>query len=81
MLLNRRFLLKNKLYIAIILFLLSFWLFHTVQPNFAYHPNGGGFRPFGIGYRHKTVIPVWFVAIILAIFSYLAVIAYIVYFR
>jgi hypothetical protein len=33
----------------------------------------GGFRPFGVGYKHKTVVPIWIVAIILAIFSYLAV--------
>jgi quinol-cytochrome oxidoreductase complex cytochrome b subunit len=76
MLLSRRFLLKNKMYIAICIFLLVFWIFHTIQPNFAYHQEGG-FRPFGTGYKHKTVVPVWLVAIFLAILSYLAVMSYI----
>jgi len=37
----------------------------------------GGFRPFGIGYKHKTVIPIWIASITVAIFSYLAVLYYI----
>jgi hypothetical protein len=35
----------------------------------------GGFRPFGVGYRNKTVIPIWLVAIVLAIFSYVVVLS------
>ena len=73
---NRQFLLKNKVYIAAVLFLISFWIFHTIKPSFAYQENGA-FRPFGVGYRHKTVVPVWLIAIILAIFSYLAVLYFI----
>ena len=43
-----------------------------IKPGFSYLPNGG-YRPFGVGYKHKTVIPVWAVAIFLAILSYLFV--------
>jgi hypothetical protein len=47
-----------------------------MKPAFAYDEDGS-FRPFGLGYRHKTVIPVWIVSIIIAILSYLAILAYI----
>ena len=73
--LGRKFILRNKLYVAIILFLISFWIFHMIKPGFAYQDKGA-FRPFGLGYLHKTVIPVWMIAILLAIFSYLLVMMY-----
>ena len=73
--LSRKFILRNKLYVAIILFLVSFWTFHMIKPGFAYQDNGA-FRPFGVGYLHKTVIPVWLIAILLAIISYLLVMMY-----
>jgi hypothetical protein len=46
-----------------------------IKPGFAYQDKGA-FRPFGLGYLHKTVIPVWMIAILLAIFSYLLVMMY-----
>lgn len=69
---------NNKLNIAISIFLLFFMVIHYVKPHMLYNEDGG-FRPFGVGYRNKTVIPIWLVAIILAIFSYLAVLFYLVH--
>jgi hypothetical protein len=64
-------LLRNyKVQFAVLLFLISFTTFHMMKPGFSYLPNGG-YRPFGVGYKHKTVVPVWAVAIFLAILSYL----------
>ena len=60
---------RQKLVASIILFLILFTLFHLWKPGFAYN-EAGGFRHFGVGYRNKTIFPVWVVAIILAIFSY-----------
>lgn len=65
---------QNKLVAAIILFLLLFSLFHWAKPGFAYNELGG-FRPFGVGYKNKSIFPVWVVAIILAIFSYTLVLS------
>lgn len=65
----------HKTSVAIVVFVILFSLFHYVKPGFAYG-NDGEFRPFGVGYRNKTVIPVWIVAIVLAIFVYLGVLAY-----
>jgi len=55
--------------IAILIFLILFAIVHYLKPGFAYMENGG-FREFGLGYKNKTVIPIWVVVIVLAIFSY-----------
>lgn len=64
----------HKTTVAILIFLILFTVFHLLKPGFAYTEDGG-FRQFGLGYKQKTVIPVWIVAIVLAIFSYLFVCA------
>jgi hypothetical protein len=38
----------------------------------------GGFRQFGVGYKQKTVVPIWIVAIMLAILCYVGVSWYLV---
>ena len=71
-LISRKFVRINKLNIAIGIFIVLFTIIHITKPVFIYN-NDGGFRQFGVGYKHKTVIPIWLVAIILAILSYLFV--------
>lgn len=68
----------HKLTVAVSLFLILFSILHTIKPLLLYDADGG-FREFGVGYRHKTVIPIWLVSIILAIFSYIAVLYYLAY--
>jgi hypothetical protein len=72
MYLTRTFIAQNKVNVAIIIFLILFSAFHFLKPGFAYNSEGG-YRPFGLGFKNKTVIPIWVVAIILAILSYLVV--------
>jgi hypothetical protein len=74
MLLSKKLLRIYKVPFAVLLFLFSFTLFHWIKPSFAYQPNGS-YRPFGVGYKHKTVIPVWIAAIILAIVSYMIILS------
>ena len=63
---------KNRLQFAIVLFLIIFTFIHIQKPSLLYE-NDGSFRQFGVGYRKKTVVPIWLIAIILAIFCYLFV--------
>ena len=63
---------KNKTSLAIFLFLGVFALIHMAKPRILYNENGS-FRDFGVGYKHKTVFPIWVVAILLALGSYLFV--------
>jgi hypothetical protein len=67
-----------KVPFAVFIFIFLFAIFHLSKPAFAYQENGA-YRPFGIGFKHKTVIPIWIVSIILAIFSYLIVLMGILY--
>ena len=71
-LVSRKFIRINKLNIAVFIFLMLFTIVHITKPSFIYN-NEGGFRQFGVGYKNKTVIPIWLVAIVLAILSYLSV--------
>jgi hypothetical protein len=68
----------HKLSISIVLFILLFSLVHSIKPTMLYNDDGS-FRQFGVGYRHKTVIPIWAVSMVFAIFSYLFVMYYLAY--
>ena len=72
---NRLFLRNNLTSISILLFVACFVLIQYMQPNFLYD-RFGALREFGLGKKNKTIIPIWLVSIILAIFSYLFVLYY-----
>jgi hypothetical protein len=57
---------------AIFLYVVVFMLVQYMNPSFLYNEDGS-LREFGIGYSSKTVLPIWLVAIILGILSYLFV--------
>ena len=69
---SKKFIRLNILNISILIFIIVFSALHMMKPTFLYDDDGS-FRQFGLGYRHKTVIPMWIMAIVLAIFSYLFV--------
>jgi hypothetical protein len=69
---NRILIRQNKVSIAILLFLAIFTAIHFLKPGLLYTKEGG-FREFGVGYRNKTVIPIWVVSIVLAILCYFIV--------
>jgi len=61
---------SNRLVYSILLFLALFSIVHFLKPGLIYNEQGG-FRQFGIGYKHKTVVPIWTISIVLAIACYL----------
>ncbi len=61
---------NNKLAVTISVFILIFTIIHVHKPSILYN-NDGSFRIFGVGYRHKTVIPIWLISIVLAILCYI----------
>ncbi len=75
---SRAFVRENITLVAIIIFFILFGLTYYYQSGFLYKPDGS-IRQFGIGYRSKTIMPVWLFAIILGILSYLAVLYYLTY--
>jgi hypothetical protein len=66
---------KNSILTAIILYLILFGLIQLLKPAFLYNTDGS-IRDFGIGYRNKTILPIWLLAIILGILCYIIVLFY-----
>lgn len=73
---NRMYLRKNITYISVIIFLIFFSMIYYFKPQFAFNDDGT-IKNFGVGYKSKTVVPLWLVVIFLAIFIYLGLIYYI----
>ena len=59
----------RPLTIAIGVFLIVLCLIHWIKPQLIYHSDGS-LREFGVGYKKKTVLPLWFIVIVTAILSY-----------
>ena len=59
----------NHLTISILLFVVLFAIIHLCKPSLLYNTDGS-LRQFGIGYRKKTVVPLWLVVILLSIFTF-----------
>ncbi len=75
---NRSFILKNINLTAIFVFLFLYIILVTIKPGLMFTKEGL-IRDFGIGYKNKTVTPVWLITIILAIISYFLVHVFILY--
>ena len=69
---------ENITLISIILFVVIFSMIQFAKPAFLFKSDGS-LRVFGIGYKNKTILPIWLFSIILGMLSYLAVMFYITY--
>ena len=72
----RKFLLKNINLVAVILFIIFFALIIISKPRLIFDKNNKP-RDFGIGYKNKTIFPLWLAIIVLAILSYFCILYYI----
>jgi hypothetical protein len=55
-----------------------FGAIQIMKPDFLYNKDGS-IREFGVGYRNKTILPIWLLSLILGILSYLFVMYYVAY--
>jgi heme/copper-type cytochrome/quinol oxidase subunit 2 len=76
----RQFVTININLVSIIVFLILFAIILLIKPSIMFDKNGNP-REFGIGYKNKTILPLWLAVIIIAIISYLAILCYINYKR
>jgi len=63
---------------AIILFIIIFTTIQLLKPDIFYNIDGS-IRSFGVGYRNKTILPIWLLSIFLGILSYISVMYFITY--
>jgi len=69
---------KNVTLASILLFLAIFITIQIGKPRFLYKDDGS-IRDFGVGYKNKTILPIWLLSIILGILCYVFVMYYIAY--
>ena len=68
----RAFIKRNLPFISIVVFTIIFSSIQILKPAFLYDKDGA-LRTFGIGSQKKTILPIWLLALILAILSYIFV--------
>ena len=74
----RTFTRNNTTLVSIGIFLFLFGLVQVIKPNFLYG-NDGSIREFGVGYKNKTILPMWLFSIVLGIITYVSVLYYLTY--
>ena len=74
----RSFVRNNTTLVSIIIFLVIFGIVQMLMPAFLYNIDGS-IREFGVGYKNKTILPLWLFSIILGIISYIFVLYYLTY--
>jgi len=60
---------KHPTTAAIFVFLILFVALYFTKPK-CFFQSDGSMRPFGIGYKNKTILPIWLFSILLGIFCY-----------
>ena len=69
---------RNIPSVAVLLFVSLFTIIQLLKPAFLYNSDGS-VRQFGVGYKNKTILPLWLFTVILGVLSYLAVLFYLSY--
>ena len=71
----QRWVRHNKLILSVFIYICLYGLLNLIKPAFLYNEDGS-LKNFGVGYRQKTIIPVWLLSILLAIITYFSVMYY-----
>lgn len=67
---------ENITLVSIFLFVIIFGIIQMMKPACFYNRDGS-IREFGIGYRNKTILPIWLLSLILGILCYLSMMYYV----
>jgi hypothetical protein len=77
---NNYFIRENITLVSVIIFITIFVLVQMSKPRFLFNTDGTP-REFGIGYKNKTIFPIWLFSIVLGILSYFSVMCYAKYYK
>jgi len=72
----RNYIKENITFVSIVLFLIIFGIIQMIKPACFYNKDGS-IREFGIGYKNKTILPIWLLSLVLGILCYLFVMYYV----
>lgn len=70
----------NRIVFILFLYLVLYIGLVLLKPNILYEKEQDMLRPFGVGYKNTTILPLWLASILLAIFSYFMVL-YVIHLR
>jgi hypothetical protein len=71
---------ENITLVSVVLFIIIFVFIQMMKPVCFYNKDGS-IREFGVGYKNKTIFPIWLLSLILGILCYLAVMYYVSYIK
>ena len=74
----RNYIRENITLVSIVLFVIIFGIIQMMKPACFYNRDGS-IREFGVGYKNKTILPIWLLSLVLGILCYLAVMYYVSY--
>ena len=74
----KKYIRQNVPLISIVLFIILFGGIQIMKPVCFYNKDGS-IREFGIGYKNKTILPIWLLSLFLGIICYLTVIYFATY--
>jgi hypothetical protein len=74
----KKYIRQNIPLVSIVLFIIIFGGIQMMKPACFYNTDGS-IREFGIGYKNKTILPIWMLSLLLGILCYLAVMYYVTY--
>jgi uncharacterized membrane protein YidH (DUF202 family) len=69
---------ENITLVSVVLFIVIFGIIQMMKPVCFYNRDGS-IREFGVGYRNKTILPIWLLSLILGILCYLSVLYFVSY--
>lgn len=72
----KEFLKENKPLAAIILFVSIYLFIYVYKPKFLFQEPNNKIRDFGVGYKNKTILPLWLFSILLGIICYFIIVFY-----
>jgi len=76
---DKQYIRQYMLSVSIFVFMILFGVIQYAKPSIFYNTDGS-IRKFGVGYRNKTILPIWLFAIVLAILTYVGILYYLEYF-
>lgn len=72
----RGYIRENVTLVSVVIFIIIFGTIQMMKPACLYNRDGS-IREFGIGYRNKTIFPIWLLSLCLGILCYLFVMYYV----
>ena len=72
----RGYIRENVTLVSVVIFIIIFGTIQMMKPACLYNRDGS-IREFGIGYRNKTIFPIWLLSLSLGILCYLFVMYYV----